>query len=88
MGTHDMNLYLIYTVSGRTKQECRIIRATSEMQARQLAALHDDDWGMRRWLDMTMSLCSQIPVDGPVGVVTAIGMHNPMDANVMPMAAE
>ena len=28
-----MNLYLLYTVAGRTKQECRIVRATNELHA-------------------------------------------------------
>jgi len=84
-----MNLYLLYTVAGRTKQECRIVRATNELHARNIAALHDEgDTGMRRWLDLSMSLCNQIPVDGNAGIVTAIGMHNPQDARIMPMAAE
>lgn len=83
-----MNLYFLYTVSTRSpRQECRIIRASNEMQARQLAALHDDDRGMRRWLDLTMSLCNQIPIDGSAGVVTAIGMVE-HDADIVAMAAE
>lgn len=83
-----MNLYLLYTVAGRAKQECRIVRAVNELQARHIAALHDDDRGMRRWLDLTMSMCNQIPIDGGAGVVTAIGMHNPSDVRVSAMAAE
>lgn len=84
-----MNLYLLYTVAGRAmKQECRIIRASNEMHARNIAALHDHEGGMRRWLDYTMSLCNQIPVDGGAGVITAIGMGTPLDANVSLMAAQ
>lgn len=88
MGDPTMNLYFLYTVAGRSKQECRIIRAVNEMQARQIAALHDDDRGMRRWLDLTMSMCNQIQIDGSPGVVTAIGMTDVYDARVYQMAAE
>lgn len=69
-----MNLYFLYTVpTGTGEDEARIVRANNEMHARHLAALDDNDYGMRRWLDLTQSMCSEIPIDGGVGVITSIG---------------
>lgn len=69
-----MNLYFLFTVpTGTGQDEARIVRANNEMEARHYAALHDSDHGMRRWLDLHLSMCREIPIDGTAGVITAIG---------------